>query len=120
MAHRISLPGRLFDASVALAIRWWLGTVRTHLVAEDEAFDPRHGATGKIYCIWHENLLYLARLFADCGMHVLISRSRDGERIARVVQHLGYRPIRGSSQRGGASAALGVLHLDPKAILAIT
>lgn len=54
---------------------------------------------------------------------VMISQSRDGERIAQLVEALGWRAIRGSSSRGGArglarmirevrSGALGVHMVD--------
>jgi lysophospholipid acyltransferase (LPLAT)-like uncharacterized protein len=34
----------------------------------------------------------------------MISASRDGERIARITQHLGYRPVRGSTSKGSLAA----------------
>lgn len=34
----------------------------------------------------------------------MISRSRDGDFIAEVVQKIGWRPVRGSSTRGGREA----------------
>ena len=42
---------------------------------------------------------------------VMISQSRDGERIARTVEHVGFRPVRGSSSRGGARALLQTVRL---------
>lgn len=50
----------------------------------------------------------------DLGRHrpyVMISESRDGERIARTVEHVGFRPIRGSSSRGGVRALLQTVRL---------
>lgn len=38
----------------------------------------------------------------------MISRSFDGECIARTVEKLGFRPVRGSSSRGGARALIGM------------
>ena len=34
----------------------------------------------------------------------MISASRDGERIARITQHLGYAPVRGSTSKGSLAA----------------
>jgi lysophospholipid acyltransferase (LPLAT)-like uncharacterized protein len=42
---------------------------------------------------------------------VMISQSRDGERIARTVEQVGFRPIRGSSSRGGMRALLQAVRL---------
>ncbi len=42
---------------------------------------------------------------------VMISQSRDGERIARTVEQVGFRPVRGSSSRGGTRALLQAVRL---------
>src|SRR5262249_44732021 len=39
---------------------------------------------------------------------IMISRSFDGECIARIVEKLGFQPVRGSSSRGGAGALMGM------------
>ncbi len=61
-------------------------------------------ATGTpvIYVVWHARLLVLPYLYRDRGFRVLISRSRDGEMIARLVRRFGFVVVRGSSSRGGA------------------
>ena len=43
--------------------------------------------------------------------YVMISQSRDGERIARTVEQVGFRPVRGSSSRGGMRALLQAVRL---------
>jgi lysophospholipid acyltransferase (LPLAT)-like uncharacterized protein len=43
------------------------------------------------------------------GIGVVVSQSRDGEMISRVVSGFGYLPLRGSSSRGGAQALRSVL-----------
>jgi lysophospholipid acyltransferase (LPLAT)-like uncharacterized protein len=39
---------------------------------------------------------------------VMVSRSFDGEYIARIIERLGFVAVRGSSSRGGAGALLGM------------
>ena len=39
---------------------------------------------------------------------VMVSRSFDGEYIARIIEKLGFIAVRGSSSHGGASALLGL------------
>jgi lysophospholipid acyltransferase (LPLAT)-like uncharacterized protein len=46
--------------------------------------------------------------FRNMQIGIMISRSFDGECIARIVERLGYRPVRGSSSRGGAGALMGM------------
>lgn len=38
----------------------------------------------------------------------MVSRSFDGEYIARIIEKLGFAAVRGSSSRGGAGAVLGM------------
>jgi lysophospholipid acyltransferase (LPLAT)-like uncharacterized protein len=95
--------------SLAAALRLWLSTLRTREQLEDESLDPRRGATGNIYCIWHEAILVQAHHFRDCGMQVLISRSTDGELVTRTVERLGFEVVRGSTGRGGLTAVRELL-----------
>jgi len=58
----------------------------------------------KVYAFWHRALLVSAHRFRGMDIAILISASFDGELIARTVKLLGFRPVRGSSSRGGATA----------------
>jgi lysophospholipid acyltransferase (LPLAT)-like uncharacterized protein len=53
----------------------------------------------------------LPYLYGRRGVHVLTSRSRDGEVLSRFVQGFGVRVVRGSSSRGGARALLTLARL---------
>jgi lysophospholipid acyltransferase (LPLAT)-like uncharacterized protein len=61
-----------------------------------------------IFAFWHCSLLICAYRFRNLGIAILISRSFDGELIARTVQRLGFIAVRGSSSRGGAVGLLGM------------
>jgi lysophospholipid acyltransferase (LPLAT)-like uncharacterized protein len=55
---------------------------------------------------WHQRFFggfFLPRIFkwSPC---IMISQSRDGDFISKVVQHIGWIPVRGSSSRGGKKA----------------
>lgn len=65
-------------------------------------------AEAEVYAFWHRALLLAAYRYRGLGIRILISASFDGELIARVVQRLGFVPVRGSSSRGGA---VGLLQL---------
>lgn len=62
----------------------------------------------RIYAFWHNRLLlmpYLCRRYAPGDrVVVMVSRSRDGERIARIVERFGIGAVRGSTRRGGERA----------------
>ena len=61
-----------------------------------------------VFAFWHESLLCCAYRFRGLGIAILISRSFDGELIARTVERLGFLAVRGSSTRGGAAGLRGM------------
>lgn len=74
-----------------------------------------------IFALWHARLLSLVYTHRRRSVAVLISRHRDGELIARVVEHLGYTTARGSSTRGGEDGTREMLrHAGNQRMLAIT
>ena len=61
-----------------------------------------------IYSFWHRAVFASAWLWRRTGIAVMVSRSFDGEYIARTIEKLGFVAVRGSSSRGGAQALLGL------------
>lgn len=61
-----------------------------------------------IYSFWHRAVFPSAWLWRNTGIAVIVSRSFDGEYIARTLEKLGFIAVRGSSSRGGAKALLGL------------
>ena len=57
-----------------------------------------------IYCFWHRCVFPAGYLFRGHGIRVLTSRSYDGEYIARIIERLGFRAVRGSSSRGAVQS----------------
>ncbi len=82
--------------------RLWLKTLRLRWPAGAALPD------GAVIVLWHEHLPICMRAFAGRGIHVLISKSRDGEWAARACARMGYRVHRGSS-----SAGTGISAEDP-------
>lgn len=104
------LPSRLALAAAglaaALALRALGATWRVRLIGED----PLAGGRRVVGELWHRGLFCAAWRFRDRGVAVPVSRSADGERIAAVLDRLGYGPSpRGSSSRGGVAALAGTL-----------
>jgi lysophospholipid acyltransferase (LPLAT)-like uncharacterized protein len=74
-----------------------------------------------IYSFWHRAVFPSAWLWRNSGIAVMVSRSFDGEYIARIIEKLGFVAVRGSSSRGGAPALLGLkTHLEKGAPVAFT
>jgi lysophospholipid acyltransferase (LPLAT)-like uncharacterized protein len=77
-------------------------TLRYEDIAEPGAVPAYHTPPPLIYALWHRCLLACAWRFRNGNLHILISRSFDGELIARTVERLGFVAVRGSSSRDGA------------------
>lgn len=80
-------------------------TLRFRVIAEEGFTPPTPPAPG-IFCFWHRCTLPCAWYFRKARAVILISQSFDGELIARTLRFLGYRSVRGSSTRGGATGLL--------------
>lgn len=62
-----------------------------------------------IFAVWHGRLLPLTFYHRHQNITAIISRSADGEYIARLVEGWGYRTVRGSTSRGASSALRGLV-----------
>lgn len=74
-----------------------------------------------IFAFWHSRILPLVYTHRRRSIAVLVSRHRDGELTARVIERLGFRTARGSSTRGGEAGLRDLLHhAEEGHLLAIT
>jgi hypothetical protein len=74
-----------------------------------------------IFAFWHARLLPLVYTHRRRAIAVLVSRHRDGEWIARIIERLGFVTARGSSTRGGEEGVREMLELaGERHLLAIT
>jgi lysophospholipid acyltransferase (LPLAT)-like uncharacterized protein len=92
----------IVPAISALLIRLLALSLRFEIICEDGAHAAAPDEQG-IWCFWHRCLLTSACFFRHRPRTaLLISRSFDGELIARTIERLGFQTVRGSSSRGGA------------------
>jgi hypothetical protein len=97
-----------------LALAAWAGTwlIRAigltlrYRVSIEEGGPPDFYMAPAIFCFWHRCVIPAAWWYRGRDIAVMTSRSFDGEYIARIIERLGYRAVRGSSSRGGARALL--------------
>jgi lysophospholipid acyltransferase (LPLAT)-like uncharacterized protein len=81
-----------------------LATCRWSTHGSEQYADNWANNSGLIFAHWHGRLLPLTYHHRGRGLVPIISKSGDGEYIARIVRHWGYVPVRGSSSRGGSKA----------------
>lgn len=90
----------LFIRSLALTLRFRLED--PHGILSSEPGQPR------IFAFWHNRILMMPYLYERfCPgrrMLMLVSRSRDGEFITRIMNRFGIDGVRGSSSKGGLGA----------------
>jgi lysophospholipid acyltransferase (LPLAT)-like uncharacterized protein len=91
-----------------LFIRWIGPTLRFTVIREPNCLSDGWGAPNGIWCFWHRCVIPAGFRFRGKQVAVMISRSFDGEYIARILAKLGYRPVRGSSSRGAVGALMGM------------
>ncbi len=60
---------------------------------------------------WHAAFPAVIYSFSHSNGLLMVSRSTDGEMIARALSRMGYQTVRGSSHRGGARALKEMLRL---------
>ena len=112
-ARRFSLRQRLSLGLISwasyLAISL-IGPTLRYSISWEEPPSPPDATYEKpvIYSFWHRAVFASAWLWRKAGVAVMVSRSFDGEYIARTIEKLGFVAVRGSSSRGGATALLGL------------
>lgn len=111
---RFTLTQRLVLAIVpriVWALLWVVGlTWRYRVIAEEGVtpvlFGEKPGP--EIYCFWHQCVLPCTMYFRRSKAVILISRSFDGELIARILRTFGFGAVRGSSSRGSREGLMGL------------
>jgi lysophospholipid acyltransferase (LPLAT)-like uncharacterized protein len=79
-------------------------------VEHEERFAPyRDRGEPVVLCVWHGRLLPVTYYHRHLPITAIISQSRDGDYIARLVEGWGYETVRGSTSRGGRRALTGLV-----------
>jgi lysophospholipid acyltransferase (LPLAT)-like uncharacterized protein len=104
----LAVVPRLVWALFSIIGRTW----RFEVIAEDGVTPVVMGerSPAEIFCFWHQCILPADVYFRHSRAVLLISRSFDGELIARTAGIFGYDAVRGSSRRGGLEGLLGLAH----------
>src|SRR5947208_2150486 len=88
----------LLIRAVAASTRWkW------------QFFDPPPSTSPCIFCTWHNRLPFSILLYHGFIRHhslpnrlaAIVSASKDGGVVARILEHFEVQPVRGSSSRRG-------------------
>ena len=88
-------------------IRAYLCLIRKTILQEEHIMRALEENQKVVVAITHQRMFGVigyAKRFGRFSLAAIISQSRDGDMIAQVVTRLNFRPIRGSSSKGGKEA----------------
>lgn len=93
---------------VARVALWTLcGTTRLRTVNEPRLPGFRRLGPGPmLFAMWHGDYFPIYQYARQSRLYVVVSRSPDGEILARVLAAAGYRTVRGSTSRGATRAMI--------------
>lgn len=92
---------RLAPLTLALVMRLWFSTCRVRVHDGENFLDPRRTGKPIIVSVWHYALFYQLYVLRGHRATVMVSASRDGEYIARLVSYFGFSAARGSRNHRG-------------------
>ena len=102
----------VIPAAGLTTVRMLSATLRVRLMAPENEQAALKQGNGVIYASWHQRFFPGITFFSTRKpIAIIVSKSLDGEMIARVVRSLGWHPVRGSSSRGGKEALAEIRRL---------
>lgn len=90
-------------------IRLLHATMRLEYRGREHLDDARRDPGQFILAFWHSRFLMMPYSYPGEKITVLVSRHRDAELIARILERFGHDVTKGSSTRGGAAGLLEIL-----------
>jgi lysophospholipid acyltransferase (LPLAT)-like uncharacterized protein len=95
---------------------------RAYYHHETPKIDPIHPQFEgpAIFLFWHEYIPFPFYLRGNCNIAMLLSQHEDAEWLSEAARHMGFRTIRGSTNRGGVAAIRKLLRTSRSMNLAIT
>lgn len=92
-------------------IRLYLRTIRKTILGEEQIMRAIADGQKVIIAILHQRMfgvIAYAQRFSHFSPAAIISQSRDGDMIAKIVSRLNFHPVRGSSSKGGKEALASI------------
>ena len=119
---RRKTPGDVFFSALIVPLTGLIGfffilllraTIRFRLTGFSHFSESKGDRKSLVVCLWHNQLLFMPFMWSGRwgGAHAIVSRSRDGERIAAILRYFGIGAVRGSSNRGGTTVLRQILSM---------
>ncbi|MFP4314997.1 MAG: lysophospholipid acyltransferase family protein [Desulfovibrionales bacterium] len=110
----IKLDPAIVSPPLCILTRLWCMSLRYERTGYELLLHERSRGKRLVYATWHDELFPLGFLHRGEGVVAVVSQSRDGEFIGRVLAHFGFVLARGSSSRGGLKALVSAFRTMKK------
>lgn len=113
---------QMAGSAAAWGIRGYMSTLDYRVAYYDPAVDPARPEFdgNKIYCFWHEYILFPLYLRGHNNLAMLLSKHRDADVLSETARRLGFDFVRGSTFRGGSAAIRELMAKSADTNLTIT
>ena len=102
----MKIPPGLICPPLNLLYKLWTASLRKKAVGRERVDALIKQGESVLFGGWHDEIFSMLTLRRDWPVAAIVSRSRDGEYLSRVLHGLGFKTVRGSSSRGGVSALI--------------
>jgi hypothetical protein len=110
--HQPTRTQRLVAALIFVSIRALAATLRVRVEDASGLFTGGATADPAIFATWHNRLAlsliiyrwYVLRYYPQRHLAAMVSASKDGTMLARILELFGVQPVRGSTSRRGPQA----------------
>jgi lysophospholipid acyltransferase (LPLAT)-like uncharacterized protein len=102
----VKIPPALICPPLNLLYKLWGVTLRDRAIGRERVDALIKQGESVLFGGWHDEIFSMLLQRDDWPVAAIVSRSRDGEYLSRLLHGLGFKTVRGSSSRGGAAALL--------------
>lgn len=95
----------LLPLLVAVVVRLWYATCKVRLHNTKWCEEAEQSGSPVVRTCWHYCVLGIFAVYRRNPLVIMVSGSKDGEYLARLMEKLNFSVVRGSSNRNGAQAA---------------
>lgn len=102
----MKIPPGLVGPFIGIVYRLWCRTLRYAQINRERCDALSRQGKPLVFALWHGEVFAFPFKRQDWRIFTIVSRSTDGEYLARLLLDQGIHPLRGSSSRGGLAALL--------------
>lgn len=102
----MKIPPGFLAPFIFFFYRLWCSTLRITESGRERVNGMESAGEVMMFPIWHDELFPLMHIRGTLRIVTVVSQSTDGEYLARLLEALGMKTVRGSSSKGGIKALL--------------